>query len=46
MPDDQPRWALLAAIAATFAAGLLLSLGLVQLLRTLVGTRWRLLIGA
>lgn len=46
VPDDQPWWALLAAIGATFAAGLLLSLGLVQLLRTLVGTRSRLLIGA
>lgn len=46
VPDDQPWWALVAAIAATFAAGLLLSLGLVQLLRVLFGRRSRLLIGA
>jgi peptidoglycan/LPS O-acetylase OafA/YrhL len=46
VPDDQPWWALLLAIAATFAAGLLLSLALVLLMRALFGRRSRLLIGA
>lgn len=46
VPDEQPWWALVAAIGATFVAGLLLSAALVQVMRRLLGRRSRLVIGA
>jgi peptidoglycan/LPS O-acetylase OafA/YrhL len=45
-PADQPWWALCAGILTTFAAGLVLSLSVIFVCRSVVGQRSRQLIGA
>ncbi|RJF93889.1 acyltransferase [Sphingomonas cavernae] len=46
VPPDQPWWALLAGVVATFLAGFALSLAIIALVRRALGKRSRLVIGS